>query len=327
MVRVIPLVLLIIVVFICLSFILQQSFKKDNPVRITPYQSNEDSLHFLVVGNQGRGNKEQENVANGMNFYCLNVKECQFIIGVGNNFYEYGVQNTLDTQFQSKFESIYKQSALKDLKWYLTLGNKDYGGNTQAQIDYSLFNNNTNWIMPNYYYSFKKQSRLGKFNVTFVMTDTTPLCETDTNVLNVTTLNERKKTNNKQLEFIENVMKDGNEMKIVVGHHPIYSVGESRGNEVLRNLLEPLLHKHKIKLHLSGHDPLLQYFYSTHHPIIHYVSSGGGSGNIQKVSWSFILRRLYNNSGFISVDVKESFIQVTALNRDGKGVFNFKINI
>lgn len=60
----------------------------------------------------------------------------EFIISVGDNFYTNGVASVDDPMWKTSFEDIYKGANLF-IDWYPVLGNHDYRGNPQAQIDYS----------------------------------------------------------------------------------------------------------------------------------------------------------------------------------------------
>ena len=73
-----------------------------------------------------------------------------FTISVGDNFYEEGVRSTEDPKWAALFEQIYTAPALQS-RWDVILGNHDYRGDVQPQIDYS--GNSPRWRMPARYYS------------------------------------------------------------------------------------------------------------------------------------------------------------------------------
>ena len=55
--------------------------------------------------------------------------------------------------------------------------------------------------------------------------------------------------------WLDKVLQDaGNKWKIVMMHHPIYSVRKGRNNYVIRNAFRPLLEKHGAHLVLQGHE-------------------------------------------------------------------------
>ena len=46
-----------------------------------------------------------------------------------------------DGKFKEIFEEVYSDSSLKNTPWFHTMGNHDYYGNAQAQIDYTAKSN------------------------------------------------------------------------------------------------------------------------------------------------------------------------------------------
>jgi predicted MPP superfamily phosphohydrolase len=93
------------------------------------------AVHFLVVGDWGRnGQGDQQSVADWMGIAAsqLNAK---FVISTGDNFYCCGVASVDDPQWVSSFENVYRSHSFQ-IPWYVSLGNHDYQGNVQAQINY-----------------------------------------------------------------------------------------------------------------------------------------------------------------------------------------------
>jgi hypothetical protein len=80
---------------------------------------------------------------------------CDYIIGLGNNLFDSGAESTSDPQFATKFETPYADN---DVKFWLGLGNHDYGGKgagndfpkAQNEIDY--VSPSGKWKMPDNYY-------------------------------------------------------------------------------------------------------------------------------------------------------------------------------
>jgi len=62
--------------------------------------------------------------------------DAAFVISVGDNFYEDGVASIDDPKWKTSFEDVYTAPSLQ-IPWYVALGNHDYHGNTQAQLDYA----------------------------------------------------------------------------------------------------------------------------------------------------------------------------------------------
>src|SRR5580692_6262701 len=101
-----------------------------------PAQARAPSLDFVVIGDWGRrGRWHQREVATQMGRTAATLGS-QFVISVGDNFYENGVDSVTDPYWRTSFEQIYTDPALMT-PWYITLGNHDYRGNVEAQLAYS----------------------------------------------------------------------------------------------------------------------------------------------------------------------------------------------
>ncbi|CAN0544952.1 unnamed protein product, partial [Laminaria digitata] len=123
-------------------------------------------VRFIAVGDTGEGNQAQYDVGAAFNTVCL-VQGCDFVMLLGDNFYDRGVDSPEDEQFRTKFEEPY---AMVQLPFYATLGNHDFGEipvqfwRTDHQIEYS--GRSTRWNMPDHFYDFVQE------HVTFISLDT-----------------------------------------------------------------------------------------------------------------------------------------------------------
>lgn len=65
-----------------------------------------------------------------------------------------------------------------------------------------------------------------------------------------------KSSSKKTLENLENKLKSIISQKypylIIVGHHPVWSMGYHNSNKCLISKLRPLLHKYRVNIYLSG---------------------------------------------------------------------------
>jgi 3',5'-cyclic AMP phosphodiesterase CpdA len=121
--------------------ILADSAKKENKTK---------SLRFTVFGDWGRnGEDNQKETANELGIVSRTFKP-SFIVSTGDNFYPSGVRSTRDYTWLASYEQIYTAHSLQT-DWYVVLGNHDYKGNVQAEIDYSDIDRR--WNMPARYYS------------------------------------------------------------------------------------------------------------------------------------------------------------------------------
>ena len=51
----------------------------------------------------------------------------EFIYGIGDNFYFWGVETVHDRQWTNTFENVYKSKEMQ-VDWHLTTGNHDWTG-------------------------------------------------------------------------------------------------------------------------------------------------------------------------------------------------------
>lgn len=228
-----------------------------------------NTLRFLVVGDWGRNGKyHQKDVAEQMNKTAEHFNP-SFIISTGDNFYPNGVSSTTDDQWKTSFENIYTGNHLQ-CPWYIVLGNHDYRGTPQAEIDYTK--KQGRWRMPARYYTTTEKID-DSTKVRFIFLDSNPLV-----IRNHSYYSDMVKQDTvQQLRWLDSVLVNTKEQwKIVIAHHPLYSSNPRHGNsERLINLLKPKLEKYGVQLYLSGHDHDLQH--QKPPGTVDYLISGAGS--------------------------------------------------
>ena len=181
---------------------------------------------------------------------------------LGDNFYPDGVKSVDDIQWRDIWEADY--SPLK-IPFFASLGNHDYRGNEQAQIDYSA--QSKTWKMPFRYYSFVAGP------IEFFALDT------DENTAG--RLIFTKAWSDAQAGWLEAALSRSKATwKIVYGHHPIYSDGHHGDEARLKAKLLPILQKHKVDLYLCGHEHDLQFIKRDG---IQFVIAGGGGKDTREV--------------------------------------------
>jgi hypothetical protein len=127
------------------------------------------AVRFVALGDAGEGNDAQYAVADAIKSVC-DRDGCDFALYLGDNFYDSGVSDVDDAQFEEKFELPYAEL---DFPFYPVLGNHDYGGEGigwelwkgQTYVDYSAYSDK--WTMPDLYYTHVHG------DVTFFALDTT----------------------------------------------------------------------------------------------------------------------------------------------------------
>jgi len=275
-------------------------------------------LSFLVVGDWGRnGTQNQQPVANQMNRTALK-ENTQFVISTGDNFYETGVQSITDSQWGTSFEKVYSGIGLQN-DWLVALGNHDYQGNPQAQIDYSL--KSPRWKMPSRYFTLVKAiDETTKVRLVFI--DSTPFI---TEYLqNPKAYSDIAKQNTqKQLIWLDSVLTNAKEKwKIVIGHHPIYSAGFGHGNQdELISQIKPILEKNHVQMYFCGHSHSSQYLKRSDSSV-DYVVAGAGSSTIELVKQESIVLFGTIIPSFTLVSLSSNLLKTTFIDSTGQVLFN-----
>jgi tartrate-resistant acid phosphatase type 5 len=232
-------------------------------IEAAPLSAAPGEVSFVVVGDWGTGSDDQHSVAKQMAVASRAIG-ARFVISTGDNIYPRGLKAADDSQFQTKFEMVYDDPALR-IPWYVVLGNHDRAGDAEAEIDHA--STNGRWRLPSAYY--KHSEALGAGNsVDFFFIDTDEIRERYRSWV-------RYFTRDPQLVWLEQELSNSRaEWKIVVGHHPVYSGGRHGGEPALVRRLEPLLEKYGVQVYLNGHDHDLEHRIAGG---IHYLTSGAGA--------------------------------------------------
>lgn len=236
-----------------------------------------NSVNFIAVGDWGRnGDYYQQDVAAQMTKVAA-TSGTNFVVTVGDNFYPSGVQSTSDPNWHYSFEDIYKGYFLH-CNWYVALGNHDYKGNIQAQIDYSRISRR--WQMPGTYYS-RKIKLPGNDELLLVVMDTNPFITSYYSKNDELSENVRQQDTAAQRKWLEATLNDTSravKWKIVIGHHPMYSGGKrmkSKDTEDIRRKFQALFHKTKVDAYICGHEHDLQVIRPTGQYTTQFLSGAG----------------------------------------------------
>ena len=231
------------------------------------------AVNFLVVGDWGRdGNSHQREVATQMGKAAA-AADSRFVVSVGDNFYDNGVASATDPQWRSSFEDVYIAPSLQ-VPWYVALGNHDYRGTPQAQIDYAR--TSPRWRMPSRYYKVAG-SEIGAPHLDLFFIDSSPLVHRyREKVENNIAANVATQDVDGQLRWLDAELgRSTAPWKLVIGHHTLHSGGSAHGDtaEVVE-LIEPLLKKHRVQAYINGHDHDLQHI---RRGGVDFIGSGAGS--------------------------------------------------
>jgi acid phosphatase len=272
-------------------FVLESNNKEKTYFKSFDHSENKNEYKFVAVGDAGSGFKSQYDVAKAIEEKCKN-NNCDFVLYLGDNFYDYGVKSIDDYHFKTKFEYPYKNI---NLTFYVTLGNHDYRGDIHSQIKYSK--KNKKFFLPNRTYKVKK--------------DFIDLFSIDTNI-----------PYDDQTKNLEDELKKSNaRWKIVFGHHPRYSSGlHGDASKAVAKMLDKAL-CNNADFYLAGHDHHKEHAYSRCG--VEYVIVGTGGASLRGV--------LNNKNNFSKSSYGFSWFKVTKneiyfefLDIDGNIEYSFK---
>ncbi len=239
-------------------------------------KSVENGISFLVIGDFGRhGAFTQKEVANAMGEVAEKLA-INFTVSVGDNFYPNGVQSTQDYQWISSYETIYTHHFLHE-PWYVALGNHDYEGNSQAQIDYS--NLSRRWEMPARYY--EKLIKIDSDNyVQLLVIDTNPfVSKYKKDPEKYLGINDQDTQT--QIKWLEDKLSNQDakiKWRLVVGHHPLYSGGKrikEKETFEIQEVFEPIFQKYKVDAYFTGHEHDLQVIKNPGKSFTQFLSGAG----------------------------------------------------
>jgi acid phosphatase len=277
----------------------------DSVVKALPKKA---CITFAAFGDWGwNGQYEQTHVADALG-EIANVAGVGFIVSCGDNFQVDGVRSVTDPLWQENFENIYKNISLQ-VDWYPVLGNHDYKGNPQAEIDYSKISRR--WNMPARYYVVHKEGCRGETSLDIYMLDTSPFqamyYENDVHAV-------KGQDTTAQLRWLDSALAASkSRWKICVGHHSLYTGGE-HGPELTEMPVrfEPIFSKYHVDAYFSGHDHDLEHITSKNSTVNFFVTGNGGEPRpVKKTEGT---RFMSSDPGFMLVNVGADTMTVSAIN-------------
>jgi hypothetical protein len=302
------------------AFLISQTIQKSDSV----FQKTQKPLRFIVFGDWGRnGEDKQKEVATEMGIVAKKFK-AEFIVSTGDNIYPNGVRSTRDHNWIASFEDIYTAQSLQT-DWWVVLGNHDYRGDPQAEIDYSAVDRR--WNMPARYYA--KTFYIGEDStngVLMVFIDTSPF-------LSESYLGDKMHVQGQdtaaQRIWLEKTLGEAPaniKWKIVFGHHPVYTGGGrmlAKETVEMKTLFKPIFEKYHVNAYICGHDHNLQYIKPP--GFTHYFVSGAGAelSNTVVHPEGGVYARAIN--GFMNFSLHADEMQVHLISVTGEKLFAVKI--
>lgn len=272
------------------------------------------TLNVLVVGDWGRkGLYNQSAVAQQMARVGAEM-DVEFVISVGDNFYEDGLTGVDDAAFNESFSQIYTADSLQRT-WHAVLGNHDYRGDALAQLDPTLRLQDPRWHCQKSFTLTRELACPGNDGsyVDFFFYDTNPFVGkywNDTkNVYDWRGVEPKEDYLNKQKKFLSTGLASSNATwKVVVGHHPIRTVGQHGNTVELQDEIYPILKEYSVDLYVNGHDHCLEHITESG---MHFLTSGGGSKawrGMDTTADQSGLQFYYDGQGFMSLSISSSLL-------------------
>jgi acid phosphatase len=283
---------------------------------LTPAAAAAQTLNFVLIGDWGRaGRDNQLDVASQMGKTAAAINS-QFTVSVGDNFYENGVTGLDDPYWRTSFEDIYTAPSLQ-WPWKVILGNHDYRGNVQAQLDYSK--TSPRWQLPARYYVDSQKLPDGG-TADFFYVDTSPFIQKYIG----SNVDIAGQDTDAQLAWLDKALAGSTATwKIVIGHHPIYTAlapeqGYDHDQPDLIARLDPVLRAHDIRIYIAGHDHNLQ---SVMVNGINYVTNGAGSATYQATSAVIRGGFVSGNHGFMTIALSSAKLDYALIDMTGKTLY------
>jgi hypothetical protein len=251
------------------------------------------SVRFAVIGDSGRGDQAQHEVAQQMSAWRQKFP-FDFVLMLGDNIYP---PHEAD-DYARKFEEPYRALLDAGVEFYAAIGNHD----PPAEVDYPAFN-----MEGRRYYSFRRNERtlqgLAGAGVRFFVLDS-------------------RSFDSAQLAWLnDELRKSRTDWKISYFHHPLYTSGRySGGARLLRVAVEPILIQGDVDVVLSGHE----HFYERlipQHGIAYFVSGGAGSLRKGDIRPSALTARGFDTDyHFLIMEISGDTLYFQAISRSGDTV-------
>jgi acid phosphatase len=275
-----------------------------------------ETLNFVLVGDWGRlGRDHQTDVARQLGITAAAMGS-RFTVSMGDNFYENGVTSVDDPQWQFSYEQIYIAPSLQS-PWKIILGNHDYRGNVQAQLDYAKTSNR--WQLPARYYAETVDLPAGGTADVFYL-DTSPFIK---NYIGTRTDISGQDTA-AQLQWLDAALTSSKaDWKIVIGHHPIYTAlapeaDYDHDQPDLIARLDPVLRAHNVHIYINGHDHNLQVVKMNG---ITYVTNGAGSATYEATSAVIRDGFVSGKHGFMTIQLSAQKLDFALIDMGGQTLY------
>ena len=267
-------------------------------------------------------------VANSMaNYYYYLNPPPNFVISLGDNFYDNGVSGITDELWDRAWFSVFIKPfpSMHNIQWFSILGNHDYGRgvkNAESQIEMTDYSKN--WVMPGKdYYSYDESTSSYHIFIDTVkiypeLYDATKSLYAYQDITN-------------SLVALENMLINAKTLKckwiFVYGHYHLFSNGYYGNYNTMIERIFPLLKKYGVAVYFSGHEHNFQLF---NYDGIYFCVNGAGAYKTQKLNphnLNIEVKTIYgnNNNGFLIHKLNDKYLNLQFVNTDNIAEFDYHI--
>ena len=282
------------------------------------FRALQEDFNIIVVSDWGwNGYRYQQAVSDQM-AKVADELGINFIASCGDNFQLRGVASVRDPLWITNFENVYRGLSLQ-ADWYPVLGNHDYKGNTDAEIEYSGVSRR--WRMTNRYYSLTRRIN-DSVSALFAFIDTPPLISEYHNKPEEYPDIARQDTA-KEMKWLEGVLSHSNDKwKLVFGHHPVYSASGKHGNtDAMIKRVKPLLERYNAQFYICGHDHDFQHLHEKGRDTDYIVTGTGGTFRQAETNEMSLFSG--SEPGFTVVSFKGDSAKLCFVNVQGEMIYRF----
>lgn len=285
---------------------------------------------FYTIGDWGAFQQESINIMKKLSFQmsnCVKRKKPNFIITLGDNFYDRGVKHINDPMWNTSWRDIFitPYENMQNIEWRATLGNHDYYGgydSIEAQLERTCFDKN--WHMPseNYYY------RDIETNAYFIHIDT---CKIYPELYHETDIMISKRQIKETLDYLEFVLQrakyNNANWIFVFGHYHIFSNGYYKNYEIMEKRLLPLLLKYNVDVYFCGHEHNFQVLeYENLKLVINGASSYCSDVEFYNHNLNVNTKYISIKNGFTFHNLTKHAFTINFMNVNGKIDYSYQIN-
>ena len=324
---------LVVVVLVTVAYAAQRMLGE--PVVVVPPDSHDGrQLEFFAIGDQGSGHLRQWRVTHAMEAVAERDRRVGFVAVLGDNFYSRGVRGVDDRQWLYKFENVYRGRYLSALPFFAVLGNHDYLGNPEAEIEYSRQRRGSGrWRMPAHYYAEDYGQVDGHPLLRVVYLDSNL---TGKELADQTTFLEQALTRNRERAPI---------WRAIASHHPLHNFGrhgppEALGTRSAAQAMEAdgenegdaggfvaavlgVVRRLQVDFVLSGHDHDQQIIADGADPVQIVTGAAGQIPYAIKRSGPD-LRYGASENGFVKIELDPDVMRISVMGPDGVARARFR---